>query len=217
MSTNPFELLAPGNIFLTSLDINPVRVIMGDGVWLVYEVWWKHAKDWSYKSSLKSKVIYYRASSERFFKDATYFAKEQLTEEEIRIHRPDLPLNLCRSDQMSWTSKSYATIGDFEKDNSTAMQNLASVCDLKIGKIIFVPYGPKGGLKKGVKVEAQNGMNFTCRELLWNAQNIEAPHNPPGEEKGVGIFRLGFEKGIPSYYIGGFIDTAGFLNEGIAK
>lgn len=217
MSKNSFELLSPGNIFLTSLSIDPVRVIMGDLVWMVYEVWWKHCKDWSYKSSLKSKVSYYRASSDRFFKDAVHFGKEELSEEEIRIHRPDLPLYLCRSDLMSWSSKTYSTVKDFEQDKSFALQNLVSACDLKIGKVVLIPYGPKGGSKKGVVVEANNGMDFTCAELLWNAQNIQAPYSPPVDEKGVGIYRLGFQKGIPTYYIGGFIDSAGFMNEGVSK
>jgi hypothetical protein len=47
--------------------------------------------------------------------------------------------------------------------------------------------------------------------LIWNAQNLQAEHNHSDDGKGIGIFRNGFEKGMPSFYIGRFIDNAGLL------
>jgi hypothetical protein len=83
-----------------------------------------------------------------------------------------------------------------------------------LADIILIPFGAKGGHKKSVKVKALNGSYFTGLELLWNAHNVQAPYINVKLEIGTGLHRLGFEKGIPSYYIGGYYDSAGFLKEG---
>jgi len=215
MKGNSSTLLLPGNVFLTSLDLNPVRVIMTDDIAVFYEVWWPHVKEWSYKTNLKKRAIYYRTSVNKFMSEATYFRNELLSQEEIDVHRPDLPLFLCRNDRISWTTAKYKTMEQFEKENHIALHHTISLRSLDIGKIILVPSGPDGGLKKGITIEAKNNTSFTCTELLWNAQNIQADYISTKIEAGIGIFRQGFEKGVPTFYIGGFYDSAGLLNEAI--
>ena len=73
-------------------------------------------------------------------------------------------------------------------------------------KIMLVPHGPKGGIKKSVLVEGK--ANLKASEIVRAAINIQKPIEGQ-ENKGIGFFRLGFEKGLPSYYIGNYIDKAG--------
>lgn len=155
MLENINELLTPGNVFITSLDINPVRIIIADDITVIYEIWWPHSKDWSYKYNLRKKSIYYRTSVSNFLKNATYFRTDQLSPEEIAVHRPELPLYLCRNDQLSWTKKIYRNLEEFEKENGHALQFIVSPCSLEISKIVLVPFGSKGGLKKGAVIEAR--------------------------------------------------------------
>ncbi len=74
---------------------------------------------------------------------------------------------------------------------------------LKSGQIVLVPSGKKGGLKKGIVISADNSLYFTMSELLWKAKEIQESLNEEKSE-GIGIYRLGFEKRIPSYSIGEF-------------
>ena len=84
---------------------------------------------------------------------------------------------------------------------------------LNIPEIFLVPFGLKGGLKKSVLIKALNGTDFSGVELLWHAQNAQSPYINGKSEIGIGLHRLGFEKGIPSFYIGGYYDNAGVLKE----
>ena len=73
---------------------------------------------------------------------------------------------------------------------------------------MLLPYGSKGGLKKGTLIYAENGQYFPIDELLLKANQIQELVN--GEKStGIGIYRLGFEKSTPSYYIGEYFDQAG--------
>ncbi len=77
-------------------------------------------------------------------------------------------------------------------------------------EIILIPYGPKGGFQKGTIVKADNGKFFECVEAIWKAKQLQETVNENTSE-GIGIYRLGFEKGLPSYYIGQYKDLAGLL------
>ena len=88
-----------------------------------------------------------------------------------------------------------------------------SLGTLKAAEVVLIPFGMKEGHKKSLRVSALNGSYFTGMELLRNAQNAQAPYVKSELSIGIGIHRLGFEKGIPSYYIGGYYDRGGFLKE----
>ena len=196
--------LSAGAVFKTDLSDKPVRVIMYDDTTVCYETWWDHTKNWAYKSNLSGKVIYYRASTEDFLKTATFLHSEPLNDEEIAIHRPDLPLYVCRNANLKWSDKIYDTIEAYENYIKEDIDNTIQFSALNIPKIILAPFGLKGGLKKGVIIEARNGVSLSAVELLWNANNIEAPYITTPVRNGVGIYRQGFAKKIPSFYIWGF-------------
>lgn len=213
MGENITSLLSPGNVFASDLAVDPVRIIACDGLTVFYEAWWSHEKDWSYKCNLNGRVIYYRSSVQNFLRGASYFRNDPLSQEELNVHRPDLPLYLCRNGQMSWTTVTYPTTDQFEEENRPALQQIISFNGLQAEKIILVPSGPKGALKKGTIIEAKNGMGFTCVELLWNAQNIQANYSPHQITPGIGIYRLGYQKRLPTFCTGGFYDAAGVLED----
>jgi hypothetical protein len=75
---------------------------------------------------------------------------------------------------------------------------------LNASEIYLYPFGPKGGHKAGVRVQADNGTAFTIEELIWKAAAVQAPWI--GEVvpvQGVGIYRSGLQRGIPAYYLWG--------------
>lgn len=59
---------------------------------------------------------------------------------------------------------------------------------------------------------ADNPNHFECAELIWKAKELQESVNNQ-TSKGIGLYRIGFEKGLPSYYIGEYFDKAGLLNE----
>lgn len=105
---------------------------------------------------------------------------------------------------MSWN--------DFKQTNQNSLKTILDKGVVNAGKLVLIPFGKKGGLQKGVIVEADNQRYFNYAELVLRAKEIQEKINNE-VSKGIGIYRIGFEKAIPSYYIGEYIDAAGFLKE----
>jgi hypothetical protein len=200
-----------GGVYQTDLDDTPIRVILFDRVQIFYDVWWQDSQDWEVNQSYKSKVIFLRCSQSHFLNTSILVRFESIPDAVINVIRPDLPLYLCRNDKLRWTTKNYTDIQSFAKYLDKAGIDINTLEKLNIDKVILVPFGPKGGDKKGVIVQAANGRYFTGLELLWHAHNVQAVHINIEQEIGMGIYRSGFEKGLPTFYIGGFYDRAEFL------
>lgn len=79
---------------------------------------------------------------------------------------------------------------------------------LSTPKVVLKPFGPKGNTRQGSVVEAQKGPGFSALEILWLAHNLQAQYVKDWEN-GVGIYRSGFQRGMPSYYLWGVNDRAG--------
>ncbi len=202
---------ALGDVFQNDLSTKHVRIIMFSEIQIFYEVWWNSCNDWSYRNNLKSKAIYYRASYDRFFSNAVYLRTDTLSELEIKVHRPDLPLHLCRVAQISWIKDNFTTLEKYNKYFMDELGDIKGLAELNMPEVYLVPFGVKGAKKKSVLVKAINGSQFSGLELLWQAQNTQAPYIIENIEKGVGLYRLGIEKGIPSFYIGVFYGTSDSL------
>jgi hypothetical protein len=200
-------------VYKTGITEKPVRVIAFDNRQIFYDTWWESCNGWGYKNSLKSKVYYYRSLFDSFLKTSEFLHIEPLEDIEVRVHRPDLPFSVCRNAELSWTDKVFSTVGAYEKYLLKNGVDISPIDGLNIPSIILVPFGLKGAHKKSVMIKAANGKNFTATELLWYAHNAQAPYIGTSVEKGIGLHRLGFEKGIPSFYIGGYYDAAGFLKD----
>ncbi len=197
-----------GGVYQTNLSDSPVRILGFDEKKVFYDVWWSIG-DWCCRVSLRSKVSFYRTSVQIFLATAELIRVDALNENEISIIRPDLPFVTLQFDSINWTSKNYSTIELFKNEFINLKINLNKYGKVYIPKVVLIPFGVKGGRKKASVVEAINGEYFESIELLWNAHNIQSTHiTERSLEKGIGIYRLGFEKGMPSYYIWGNHDEA---------
>jgi hypothetical protein len=205
------DTIVLGGVYKTNLSIDFVRIIAFDKRQIYYDTWWEHCKDWGARNYIKKKYAYFRTSPQTFLQTAKLLRVEPLTEDEIKVYRPDLPFSMCRYAELSWTDKIYSTNKGYEKYLIGKSVDIKNITGLNIAEILLVPYGLKGAHKKSILIKAANGTNFSGIELLWQAHNAQAPYISGEAERGIGLHRLGFEKGIPSFYIGGYYDGAGLL------
>jgi hypothetical protein len=203
MSKNKLRI---GEIYITEWDERPFRVIGFDDIEVFYDCIRSHHDSWAFSSNLKNNCSFYRTSTSFFISKSKPIDYLPITEAEQIVFRPDLPIRLCRSKDFNWIDFYSLTI----KELQVKVENLTDT--IQTEKLTLIPFGNKGGLKKGVIISADNSEYFEASELIWKAKEILKSVNSQ-ISKGVGIYRLGFEKGYPSYYIGEYFDKAGLLNE----
>jgi hypothetical protein len=76
--------------------------------------------------------------------------------------------------------------------------------ELPATEVYLSPFGPKGATKSGVRVRADNGVAFTAEELVRKAAEIQAKTTTKETTlPGVGIYRLGLNRLVPSFWIWG--------------
>lgn len=208
-------MLAIGHVRQVDWDDPPLRILGFDDIEVHYDSWWPHSESWGL-STLKGKATYYR-TSRRIIDERTVFLRDEpLTEEEASIHRPDLPLRMCRSKDLQWSSTQHSNIKAFAehiRGESSKDYNELEKFSLSTSSVVLAPFGPKGSQKRGTLLKANNGRGFSGIELLWHAFALQAPFLT-GLSEGVGIYRLGFQQGAPSYYLWGFHDQAGLTEDG---
>ena len=190
-----------GGIYKTELDERPVRIIGSDKHETFYDCLWENDK-WIFSGNLKRKCSFYRIPTEFLNSKSEFIELKPLTETEQNCFRPDLPMRFGRTKKVSWN--------EFNSNSLRILESLYSDQKINAESIILVPFGPKGGTKKGVKIESENG--FTVFEIIEKAKKIQEDVNE-NPSNGIGMYRLGIQKGIPSYYIGEYIDKADFLSE----
>lgn len=189
------------------------RVIMFNDKLVYYDTWWEHKDDWGYRSQLQSKFIFYTAATNHFLSDSEFLRTEPLSEKECKVYRPDLPFHIFSDLCLRFTDKPFADIKGYQKYIENQAVNTSSLQSLNINELIIIPVGEKGAHKKSVYIKALNKLNFSGIELLWHTHNIQAPYVKSEPETGLGLHRLGIEKGIPSFYIVGSHDSTGFCSE----
>lgn len=151
------------------------------------------------------RVGYYVALTSTLAEQASYVRLDPLTDDEVAIHRPDLPFAACRCAAVSWPSKVPRTAAELAEDWRAAGCPDAAV--VPAAEVYLYPLGPDGGTwaVAGARVQAANGTAFTTEELLFKAAAIQAPFtSDTAPVRGIGIYRDGVYRGIPSYYLGGF-------------
>lgn len=186
-----------GEIYKASWDGSIMRVIGFDEFEVFYDGYWEHDDSWTFTSNLKKKCSFYRTSRSVFSEKASLIDFKELTKEEHDIFRPDLTIRTCRTEKASWSDPGFNLEG-------TDMKSINSE------KVWLYPFGPKGGLKKGELITAKNNKELTISELLESAKRIQQSVNL-NQTNGIGIYRIGIQKQLPSYYIGEFIDLAGIM------
>jgi hypothetical protein len=199
------DRLTLGGVYRTNWDDGTVRIIGLDDVEVFYDGYWPHDSSWTFSGHFRKKCYFYRTSRQVFEKKSVQQDILPLTTEEKHAFRPDLPMRLGRSKAVSWNDFKVSDLKELP-DNDFLQQRL------KADKIVLLPYGIKGGLKKGTIVTADKGTYFDCEELIWKAKRIQESVNIE-TSKGIGIYRIGFETRLPSFYIGQYIDSAGIIAE----
>jgi hypothetical protein len=201
--------LIVGGVYKLKWMDNPCRLISFNSFQVFYDEWRPHVNSWGF-TSLKSKYYYSRTPAEFFMEGCKLLRTEPLTENEVKVHRPDLDMWIARSKNLWWPKHPYSSLiqcQEFLKKNSIAFSGESA---LDIPEIFLYPFGPKGGHKKGVRIGADNGRYFSGMELFFKAQKIQSEYIK-SETPGIGIFRTGIEKGLPSFYIGHYYDLAGCI------
>ena len=186
-----------GGIYQTTWDARPFRIIGYDEFSIFYDCQ-IDAPNWVFASNLKRKCHFYKVPTNLFTEKATLIDVAPLSKSEFEVFRPDLPIAFGRHKNLNWNSFEINEID-------------ASINDLlKSSELILVPTGKKGGLNKGTKIVSQNNSFFKYIEILLAAKDLQLSINDT-LKNGIGLHRLGIDKGIPSYYIGEFIDRANNL------
>jgi hypothetical protein len=195
------ELILGGVYNVTLPSPNLVRVIGQETDLVLYDhfvsVWGK----WSIADFLKRSNSYYRTNKSIFQKNATLLRVEPLTKKEIDILRPDLPYRMFHSQTLDWSKllsdEPFNLINVLTTEKLNPMEVI-----LPIQKVAIYPFGSKGRVTsiKPIVYEASNEMGFTYLELLRNALSAQRPHSRVDGRKGIGVYRAGHFKSIPSYF-----------------
>jgi hypothetical protein len=162
---------------------------------------------WWMDKDYKSAHVYNRMSIKIYELYGELVGHENVSKDVLTVVRPDLPLALCRIPNISWTDdcfKSRDLLSAYLKTHFGTQQQ-ANVLD--INRIYLEPCGSTGRARASIIVDADNGQYFTFEELLWKASEIRSKvHTTPSN--GIGIFRSGGKKKIPTFYIWEYCDLA---------
>lgn len=209
MTTDKLKL---GEIYKTEWDERPYRVIGFDEVEVFYDCLLPHNNSWTFSGNFKKKCYFYRTSTPLFIAKSTLIDSTPLTIEEQKTFRPDLPIRIAKTKEFNWNEFEMGNYNKFIEQTKKLSDK--SILDQKIptDKIVLIPFDNNGRLKKGTIVTSDNPNYFTCAELIWKAKELQESVNNQ-ISKGIGLYRIGFEYGLPSYYIGEYFDKAGLINE----
>ena len=186
-------------------DDRPFRVLAYDSGVVMYDPWWPHLGNWGLANLgevKKRRVNYFVVTASTLAQKAMLIRSEPLTEAETSLPRPALPFAAMQCQELSWPAE---VSGSAE---ASARRWRSAGCPeaeaLIASQVYLQPFGPKGGERTGVRVKAGNGTSFGWDELFWKASILQAPFiRASASAHGVGIYRSGLNRGIPSYYLCG--------------
>ncbi|MEL0457606.1 hypothetical protein WJN01_15300 [Flavobacteriaceae bacterium SZ-1-7] len=190
-----------GDIYKTEFDERPLRIIGFDDYEVFYDCLWSE-NNWTFSNNFGVKTIFYRMSTEIFKTKSELIENLSLTEKESQYFRPDLPMRFGRTKNVSWNSFHSDEIKNLKSDFENRKFNAT--------KIVLVPYGPKGGFKKGEILEFKSELSEF--DIILRAKEIQESVNDQ-KSNGIGFYRLGYEKGLPTYAIGEYFDRAGIIKK----
>lgn len=194
-----------GAVYRWSHDDRPMRVLVHDSDVVMYDAWWPHLDNWglaNIQEIRKQRISYYVTTASTLAEKATYVRLDPLTDDELAIHRPDLPFAFGQCAAISWPSEVPGTTAWLAENWRTA--GCPNGAMLQASEMYLAPFGPQGGVKAGVRVKAANGTAFTVEELILKAAAVQAPFiGDAVPAQGIGIYRSGLQRGIPAYYLWG--------------
>jgi hypothetical protein len=188
-----------GGIYQPDWDERPFRIIGMDEHEVFYDCQWEHDGRWTFSGNFNRTCIFYRMPTPLFAKRSQRIGDLPFTQEELKAFRPDLPLRLGRSIELCWNMPW----------NKEAIEQSDMSHSISADAVILSPYGSKGGQKGGVIVRSVGG-GLRVGALMLEAKRIQESANIQ-TSNGVGLYRLGWQKRLPSYYIGEYMGRAGNL------
>jgi hypothetical protein len=195
-----------GLVFRWPHDERPNRVLVQGQDRIGYDCWWPDLKNWGYvdlERIRRGRANYYTADVETLLAKSTFVGNEPLTEEEAKVHRPDLPITVIQRAGVCWpvdVAEAGAWAQQFRGDGVGGVDG----ADLRAAEVYLSPFGPEGATKGGVRVRADNGVAFTAGELMRKAAEIQAKAVGKATSlPGVGIYRLGLNRLVPSFWLWG--------------
>jgi len=200
-----------GGVYQTEWDKRPYRIIGLDETEVFYDCL-INDQSWMFSGNRKKKCYFYRTSTSLFETKSTKVDHIPMNAEEQLFFRPDLVMRIGRTGQLNWNQMNFASPDELDHYINAASLDELTDQRIETDSIIVYPYGPAGGLKKGEKLIAANSTFFSAAELIWKCTEIQQAVNSNSED-GIGLYRIGTEKGLPSYYIGSYFDNAGLLKD----
>jgi len=192
-----------GAVFQPQWDSRPLRVIAFDEEIVMYDCWWPHIPGWGI-DSINRTISYYRIPTSLLLNKGKYLRTEEYTEAELAVHRPDLPFSFARFADLEWPTVCPVTSEEFPDGSFACKNDEHSQPYLDATKIYLQPFGPKGSSKPGFIIEAENSTGFTVAEILWHAARLQSPFlREIRVTTGIGTYRSGIQRKLPSYYIWG--------------
>jgi hypothetical protein len=180
----------------------PNRVLFVDDHVVMYDAWWPHLASWGMADLAyvrRGTWNYYATLVSTVLDKAVYVRKEPMSPTEVMLHRPDLPFAIGQNGAGSWSSDPTTATPEAPNGHGTDVV-------IAVAQVYLTPFGPNGGTKSPVAVDADNGSAFTVDELMRKAAAIQTPHiKDERPTSGVGLYRAGLKRGIPSYYLWGAV------------
>jgi len=197
---------------------NRIRILMFDKNEVFYGL---VNQDGTFEFSKNKTINYYRIPRDFFENNADFMGSLELSNEELMVHRPNLPLRLNCFDDVFWSNELFETINDFENFIIKTKIDFEKLEGLNNSKIFIVPTSQLMSNKKPILIHNESG-SINGKDLLLQCFRIQSEYIKMNklyfsrfrliengrEEKrlsGIGLYRLGIKDNIPSYYIGGAI------------
>lgn len=202
------DLMQCGGVFLRGGKLR--RIVVFDEKLVFFDTWDDASSSWDMQL-LERTAWYMGLPVPIFFQGASFVRTEPLSSEELRVHRPDLPLRLAQSQSMEWPMGVPDSLDDFvvQIGNVQEAENFRETV-MNAASIYLCAFGAKGGMKPPVLITAINGKAFSTQEVLWRAAQLQAASSgTTSAVEGVGIYRAGIVKKLPAYYLWGAKGRAG--------
>lgn len=185
-------------------DKRPIRVLMSDDIDVYYDTWWPEG-GWTLSRFWRSAAFYRMAT--HYVTAGTCVRRDPLSAKECERYRLDLPLRIYRHRSLNWAHLEGATPEQTAVAAAAWGVNMAGCPALKAEKVtlIWFPKWPSGKLMH-TTVTAASGGEIAASDLLWHAQRLVCQQVV---NDGIGLFRSGLHRGVPSYLVWGFHDPGG--------